>query len=207
VSQIIGSSQGIHQVGALGVEGIQNTNLLSPEEFDQQFHFNILDPYVLLTYHPETVNLGENENYIQQLLEGLESIPEKVLCTMPNADTEGMIVREKLLKYERDNPDKIKCFENLGHIGYYTCMSYCKMMVGNTSSGIIEAASFDKPVVNIGDRQKGREVSGNVIHVNNVAAEIIDGYNKALELLDRTFENIYGDGKTSAKIVEILIGE
>jgi UDP-N-acetylglucosamine 2-epimerase len=79
-------------------------------------------------------------------------------------------------------------------------------MLGNSSSGIIEAASLNTPVVNIGERQRGREVSANVIQVDNNAENIVDGYNKALKLKGRDYENIYGDGQTSSKIINALLG-
>jgi GDP/UDP-N,N'-diacetylbacillosamine 2-epimerase (hydrolysing) len=181
--------------------------LLSPEEFMSIHQFNIKQPFVLLTYHPETAHLGQNENNIIQLLNALKRISEKVLCTLPNADTEGLVIRDRLLGFERMFPDKFKCVENLGQIGYYTSMKYCTLIMGNSSSGIIEAASFNKPVVNIGDRQKGREDSGNVVHVKNRELEIEEGYKNALNLIDKEFENIYGDGQTSLRIVQILLDQ
>ena len=204
VSQIIGSEKSIFQVGSLGVEGLINSQLFSVEEFNEKFDFDISTPYVLFTYHSETLKIGSNKENIEQVIFALDKIPEKILCTMPNADTEGNIIRDRLLDFEKKFPDKIKCFENLGQIGYYTSMRFCKLMMGNSSSGIIEAASFNTPVVNIGDRQKGREVSGNVIHVNNNSKEILSGYDKAVSLKGSTFENVYGDGRTSNKIVKIL---
>ena len=84
-------------------------------------------------------------------------------------------------------------------------MKYCKMMIGNSSSGIIEAASFNIPVVNIGNRQEGREISRNVVHANNNSKDILNGYHHALDLLDSEFDNIYGDGNSSDRIVKILL--
>ena len=204
VEAAIGDNQGVYHVGALGVEGLLNSNTYSPEKFKSHFNFNIREAFVLLTYHPETINIGNNESAITQLLQFVLSIPEMVLCSLPNADTEGSIIRKKLLAFEESHPNKIKCIENLGQLGYYTAMQHCRMMIGNSSSGIIEAASFNKPVVNIGDRQKGREVSGNVIQAGNNEKDIAKGYQSALELIGEEFKNVYGDGHTSSRIIQIL---
>lgn len=100
---------------------------------------------------------------------------------------------------------KVRCYENLGQKGYLTAMKHCAMLVGNTSSGIIEAASFNKPVVNVGNRQKGRTAGENVVHVENDAGKILEGIQYvSRKLTGRTFSNPYGDGKSAQRIIEIL---
>ena len=203
VVEIIETEKNVFNVGALGVDSIVNQELFLPDDFFKKFQFDISKPFVLTTYHPETVAL-ENETKIKLLIAALKQIPEKVLCTLPNADTEGMIIRKEFLNYEKEHPEKIKCFENLGQKGYLTAMKHCAFMLGNTSSGIIEAASFNKPVVNIGDRQKGRVCGKNVIHVGNNTQQIVDAVIKAKKMTGQKFVNPYGAGNTAEKILRIL---
>ena len=204
VAQIIGSEKNIYNVGALGIDSVLNMPLFAEDEFLEKFEFDITEAYFLVTYHPETVNLGSNESSIDSLINALKESNTKTLCTLPNADTEGKIIREKFLSFEKSNPEKIKCFENLGQKGYLTAMKHCKIMVGNTSSGIIESVAFNKPVVNIGDRQLGRRSSDNVIHVKSDLHSITQGIKSAIELIGQKFEQIYGGGNSASTIIEIL---
>ena len=202
-TEICGSEKNVFSVGALGLDTILNTKLFSAEEFQDNFQFDISEPFILTTYHPETIALN-NEDKIQALISALKQLPETVLCTLPNADTEGMVIRNALLEYEKQHLEKIRCFENLGQKGYLTAMKNCTFMLGNTSSGIIEAASFSKPVVNAGDRQKGRIAGENVIHVKNNTEAILAGAEKARTMNGQIFENLYGDGNAAEKIMAIL---
>jgi GDP/UDP-N,N'-diacetylbacillosamine 2-epimerase (hydrolysing) len=202
-AEIIGNSDKVYSVGALGVDAIIHSTKMTPDEFEDRFKFNINRPYVLTTYHPETVNLN-NEVFINEVINAMREIDLPILCTLPNADTEGSLVREALLKYEAENPDKIKCFENLGQKGYLTAMKYCTYMLGNTSSGIIEGGAFNKPVINIGDRQKGRFADRNVINTPNDTAQIIAA-TKTAEAMDLSnFQHPYGDGTATKQIINIL---
>ncbi|MES1181360.1 MAG: UDP-N-acetylglucosamine 2-epimerase, partial [Flavobacterium sp.] len=176
----------------------------SPEEFYKQFKFSLLEDFILCTYHPETMNLGANKNNISELIKAFKAQKLKVLCTLPNADTEGKIIRQKLLAFEKEYPSKIKCFENLGQKGYLTAMKHCTLMVGNTSSGIIESAAFGAPVVNVGNRQEGRLASNNVVHVKNKASEIAAGMKATIKLKGKKFKLIYGNGKAAPAILAVL---
>jgi GDP/UDP-N,N'-diacetylbacillosamine 2-epimerase (hydrolysing) len=203
VVNILGDDKNVYNVGALAIEYMQNFESYTAEEFDSLFQFDLNTPFILTTYHPDTRNLG-NEEKIRSLTQALHAISFPVLCTLPNADREGMLVREALVKYEREYPDKIKCFENLGQKGYMTAMKHCKFMLGNTSSGIIEAATFDKVVIDVGDRQKGRLAGENVIHVGHEAEDILKGVEKIETMPEKQYVNPYGDGNTSQKILDIL---
>jgi GDP/UDP-N,N'-diacetylbacillosamine 2-epimerase (hydrolysing) len=203
VNQFTSTKENTFNVGSLGVEAALNANLISEKEFEQKFSVNIKEGFVLTTYHPETISLNNREN-IQKLIEAFKSISLKVLYTLPNADTDGDILREEILNYEKENPDKIICFENLGQLGYYSAMNYCSLMIGNTSSGIIEAGAFNKSVINIGDRQKGRASGKNVIHTPIEKEDILSTFNTISNKETTTFENPYGKGNASKKIIQIL---
>ncbi len=204
VAQLTGSTKNVFNVGALGVDSVMNMQLFNKDEFTKQFKFSLNEAYLLCTYHPETRNIGGNKLNVMELIKAFKAQKLKVLCTLPNADTDGKIIREKLLDFEKSFPEKIKCFENLGQKGYLTAMKYCQVMVGNTSSGIIESSSFGIPVVNVGNRQEGRLASDNVVHVKNNAVEISKGIQSALKLSGKKFKHIYGNGNAADAILKVL---
>ena len=203
IAEMTGSSKNIFNVGALGIEGMLQLPALTFEAFFSQFDFDISNPFVLTTIHPETVAIEGNEFFIQQFLKAVDKMDLPVLCTLPNADPAGSIIRKALLSYEAQNPSRLKCFENLGQKGYFSAMKHCALMIGNTSSGIIEAASFHKYVLNLGDRQKGRLCDENVVHVPFESEAILNAYSK---YRGKTSTNVnpYGTGETSIKILDAL---
>lgn len=205
VKRIIGSDRFVFNVGSLGNEAALAAPLMSESEFEANYGVNVAEGFVLTTYHPETVSLN-NEQYINELIEAFKEIPLQVLITLPNADTEGKLIRDRLLDLEKDVPDKVKCFENLGQLGYYSAMKHCSLMIGNTSSGIIEAGAFNKWVINVGDRQKGRLTGDNVIHVPNDRASIVKTYHQITKSNKQRFSNPYhlAERESSAEIIKQL---
>ena len=133
----------------------------------------------------------------------LFELKDQIIITMPNADTNGGIIRNALLELAKKR-DNVYCIESLGALGYFSALNLCKFVLGNSSSGIIEAASFGKYVVNIGDRQKGRESGENVIHSAIDTKEILDAISQIERLPVLSTKNIYGDGETADRIIEIL---
>ena len=156
----------------------------------------------LFTFHPETLADDQTLSNIQNILSTIDKMELSVLFTYANADDNGRIINEEIEKFCHKNPLKYKVVKSLGQLRYLSAMKHVDLMIGNTSSGIIEAASFKKPVINIGDRQKGRLQSGNVID------SAIEGLETAIKCaLESDFsevENIYGKGDASDKIVQIL---
>jgi GDP/UDP-N,N'-diacetylbacillosamine 2-epimerase (hydrolysing) len=205
VERMIGSNRGVYNVGSLGNEAALASNLMSEEIFKEKYGMASSEGFILTTYHPETVGLN-NLEHAKELILALKAIPLRVLVTLPNADTEGSLIREELLRFEQEFPSKVLCFENLGQLGYYSAMNLCSLMIGNTSSGIVEAGAFKKWVINVGDRQKGRLAGNNVIHAPNNSQEII----KAFEEIGRdnrtNFFNPYDQNEieSSTAILKIL---
>lgn len=203
VKQITGSSKNIYYTGSLAVDNINATELYNATDFRKIFGFDIKKPFVLFTFHPETVNYKQNIAYASIIKEILLSFKMNVLVTMPNADTMGDVIREQLHKAANKNK-MIHLVESLGSKGYYTALKNCELVLGNSSSGIVEAASFGKYVINIGNRQLGREYGANVIHCeinkNKILkiAKVINGLPKL------KIKNIYGDGNASNKILNKL---
>jgi GDP/UDP-N,N'-diacetylbacillosamine 2-epimerase (hydrolysing) len=123
------------------------------------------DTSILCTFHPETVHPDRNERYGLELIAAIKELKEfNVLMTLPNADTFGNRLRSMFIDAFRED-NHVQLVENLGTMGYMSAMQNCAFMLGNTSSGIAEAASFGKYVIDLGDRQKGRAHGENVIHV------------------------------------------
>jgi GDP/UDP-N,N'-diacetylbacillosamine 2-epimerase (hydrolysing) len=157
----------------------------------------------LATFHPETNAFEQNLNFAIVMRKALSQIAKDwvVVITMPNADTLGSIYRNEISKLILDYPTRVVCIENFGKINYFNAMYYSKLIIGNTSSGIIEAASFKKFVVNIGGRQKGRIQSNNVYNANYDEKDILSKFNSALSSNIFDGENIYCQNNT----VELII--
>lgn len=205
VKEIIDSEyKKVYNIGSLSLENLSNLALLSLKEFHEKWNIDLQLETILVTVHPETIDFEKNIDYCVEITEALLQLSSKfqIVITMPNADTNGLIFRNSFEKIAQEN-SKIKIIENFGTQSYFTCMKYAKLLIGNTSSGIIEAASFQKYVLNIGDRQKGRLSSENVIHLPFEAEIII---RNAKNYITQTFEgeNIYFQANPSHKVINIL---
>lgn len=182
VYKLIGPSINIHTVGSLSLDGIENYQSISKFDFYQKFNLPNND-FALITFHPETVNTDMNEQFAIEMKKALSQLVSKLflVITMPNADTMGSIFRREIIKLKEEFSNQVLCIENLGKENYFSAMYYAKVLIGNTSSGIIEAASFGKYVVNVGDRQKGRMQSDNVINAPFKYQKIIEAVDIAIQ--------------------------
>lgn len=202
IIELKGESSNVYNVGALSLDNLKTIKLLTKEQFSEKFKVPIDNP-VLVTFHPETVSFEKNEFYANELVKVLTKLKDQIIITMPNADTNGSVIRNALLEFSKTR-ENVYCIESLGTLGYFSSLSLCKFVLGNSSSGIIEAASFAKYAVNIGDRQKGRESGKNVIHSTIDTREILDAISQIEQLPVLPYENLYGDGETAERIIEIL---
>jgi len=197
----------VFQVGALGIDNIINMDLFSRDELSKITTVDFNQRVALMTYHPVTLDNYESAKIqITEVLKALDDTDLIVLITMPNADASNSIIFREIQKYSKSNPEKYKIIKNLGQKGYLSAMKYSSIMVGNSSSGIIESASFKLPVVNIGDRQGGRYKSKNIIDCECTKKSIIQAVNKACstnfkESISK-IDSPYGDGKSSSLIVK-----
>lgn len=192
-------------VGALSVENLKKIKYLSIEDFKTKFNIDLSIPTILSTFHPETVHLEKNIDYIKELLLSFSDLSKRyqIVITLPNADTIGDQIRAIIVAYGKENP-KLKIIESFGMIGYLSCMKQCKFMLGNTSSGFVEAAFFPKWVINVGNRQDGRIITPNIISVPVDMSAILGAVKNIEQHADVTFPSIYGDGEAASKIIEIL---
>jgi GDP/UDP-N,N'-diacetylbacillosamine 2-epimerase (hydrolysing) len=197
-------SKNVYNIGSLSLENLDNIILLRKEEFFDKWSIDLDVDSVLVTVHPETVAFERNEHYCKEITNALRILANKcqIIITMPNADTSGIIYRDSFEALGKEF-DSVKIIENFGTQSYFTCMKYAQLLIGNTSSGIVEAASFGKFVLNLGDRQKGRLAGDNVFHIPFQSEEIIEQVN---HFCGKVFEgcNPYYQPKPSAKILEIL---
>lgn len=198
------SSNQVYNVGALSFDNIKNLQFLSKDEFYKKFKINLNKKSILITFHPETVSFEKNLRYVETLINALHELEGyQYIITMPNSDTMGNLVREKLNSFIETTPNSFG-IESFGNIAYLTCMKYCSFLLGNTSSGFIEASYFSKPVINLGDRQKGRIVTPNIINCEIKKELIIEAINRIQYLNDLEKTTIYGDGNAAEKICSII---
>jgi GDP/UDP-N,N'-diacetylbacillosamine 2-epimerase (hydrolysing) len=201
VARITGNKKNIHNVGALATDSIVGFQPLTAEQFESRFGFSLHSP-VLCTYHPVTTLPDGGMRELEALVTFLATVKGQVVITMPNADTFGQKVRDEWKKLEERS--NIIFVESLGFDGYYTAMSACSLVIGNSSSGIVEAASFGKYAINIGSRQLGRLAGKNVIHCTGTLPEINKVYRSVSKRRSPGKKNIYGEGKTTGKVMAIL---
>jgi len=205
VGELTGTTENIYDVGALSLDNISNFQPTEKQFFLEKFQIKNED-YALVTFHPETVDVESNFSHTKQMINALKIISDElnIVITMPNADTLGSIYREKLQKLKVQIPGKIVLVENFGKVNYFTAMHFAKLMIGNTSSGIIEAASFKKYVINVGDRQKGRARGNNVFDIEFDSEKIVNLTKQVLNLSYSGNDNIYFKSDTADSLIKII---
>lgn len=209
VIQLGENPERVFYVGALGVENIKKINLMTKEELERSIHFEIDENTVIVTYHPVTLENNTVEEQFLNLLEVLDRNPKiRMIFTKTNADTNGRIVNELIDKYAAQNSERACAFMSLGQKRYLSALKYCRIVIGNSSSGIIEAPSFGKPIINIGDRQKGRICADSVINCGYTQQEIQRAMETALteefENKARNCRNPYEKENTAANIISVI---
>ena len=166
------SSMNVFNVGSLSIDNLKNLVLYGIEKFRERFGIDLSKPSILITFHPETVSYERNDFYVSELISALETTDGyQFIITMPNADTMGQLIRHRLTAFIQNNEHAFGV-ESFGTIGYLSCMKHCSLLLGNTSSGYIEASFFPKYVIDLGDRQKGRVVTENIRRCNIEKHEI-----------------------------------
>ncbi len=207
VRQVLGEAVAtaqVHNVGALSLSNLRSLKLLSVEQFQQRFGIDLSQPTALVTFHPETVAFSQTAHHVAELVAALEELPEQVLITMPNADTLGSVVRAALAAFVERHPERAVAVESLGTLGYFSAMRHCAYLLGNTSSGLIEAASLGRYVLNLGDRQAGREAGPNVVPVPLERAAIVAAAAQIRHRPPYAGPNPYGDGSAADRVTAVL---
>ena len=166
--------------GAPGLDHLDSVNYQEQAVLEKRFGIDLSKPTLLVTFHPVTLEYQQVETQIEAVLGALRKIDCAVLFTAPNADTGGSIVLDRIRQYVASHSNS-QLVDNLGTETYFSLMRCVTAMVGNSSSGIIEAPSFKLPVVNIGTRQDGRLRADNVIDVDCTVDAIFFGLTKAVD--------------------------
>lgn len=197
----------VRVVGTPGLGSIKHEEVIPKKELYERFRLRLTEPFLVLIQHPNTFELAEIRGQIKETLEAVKRLKYQTIVIYPNADAGGRAIIKEIDKYE--HLPFIQVFRSLPHKDYVNLLRYAGALVGNSSSGIIEAPYFKLPVINIGTRQDGRERAENIIEVPHNREKIIAAIRKALS--DETFrkrvqkcKNPYGEGETGEKITKIL---
>jgi len=208
----MGESPGcVFNFGAPGLDKLYSSALLTQSQLEQEIGISLKDPVALVTYHPVTRDAGSVGTQVRTLVAAIESSGLKAVFTMANADAQGAQINSRLQAACTRNPERFKWISHLGHRRYLSCLKHFAIMVGNSSSGLTEAPSFRMPVVNIGDRQRGRVMAANVINVRCDETEIAQGIKRGISSRFRNSMrgmrnpyDRYHDGRTSERIKNVL---
>ena len=199
----------VFNTGAPGIDNIVNFELLSKDDLEKQLDWKFTQKCALFTYHPVTLTNDDLKKDLSIIFDVLVNSEISVLFTYANADSGGRIINKKVEEFCKLDPNKYKVVKSLGQLRYLSAMKHVDLLIGNTSSGIIEAASFDKPVVNIGDRQSGRLKGVNVIDckIKDLSKSIELALSSGFTIKCQNQQNIYGTGNASISIVNELINQ
>ena len=193
--------------GAPGLDGIEGFTGLSREELESRFGLDVAQPPLLVTYHPASLEYEQTACQVKELLTALERSRLPVVFTAPNADVSGRTVATMIREFVASHP-QARFVANLGRRGYFGLMRHAAARVGNSSSGIIEAASFRLSVVNVGTRQQGRVQGANVIDVGYesvaIGAAIARAVSPEFRRTLADLRNPYGDGRAGERIAAAL---
>lgn len=209
VIQLGENPERVFNVGAIGVENITSMKLLEKSDLEKSLGFKLDKPFGLVTFHPTTLENNTSKAQFEELLRAIDERKDmKFILTKANSDTNGRIINNLIDKYSEQNSERIIAFTSMGILRYLSAMKYCSFVMGNSSSGIIEAPTFNIPTINIGDRQKGRIQAESVINCVADKDSITSAMKKALSkefLLDiKHIKNPYGNGYTSEKIYNVV---
>lgn len=208
VIQLGEAPERVYLVGALGLDGIKRLRLLDREGLEQALDFKLGARSLLVTFHPVTLEPGASKRQMSELLAALARLENvHLIITMPNADTDGRAFIDMIEDFTASHANA-RAYTSLGQLRYLSCLRYVDGVVGNSSSGLIEAPAFRKGTVNIGDRQRGRLKAASVIDCEPERGAILEAIRK---LYSREFQeqlhdvrNPYGEGDAAVRIARVL---
>lgn len=199
----------VYNVGAPGLDNIAQTELMSREELERSLAFQISYPLFLATYHPVTLANEGPERAVHALFGALDAFPEAtVIFTKANADTDGRVINTMIEAYVAEHGNRMIALTTMGQRRYLSAMKYADVVLGNSSSGIIEAPFMKTATVNIGNRQGGRLQAASIINCGETTEEIVDALETALSPEFRSaldgVQSVYGSGTASQAMKHIL---
>jgi len=199
----------VFTVGGLGLDNIKKLTLLDKKEFEASIDFKLNKKNILITFHPVTLEKNTAKEQFQILLDIVDTLEDThIIFTKANSDTNGRVINSMIDEYVAKNSHKSVGFASLGQLRYLSALQYVDALVGNSSSGLIEAPSFKIGTMNIGDRQKGRIMADSVINCSPTKKALIDAfeklYSKAFQNTLKDSQNPYGHGGASQIIKEMI---
>ncbi|GAB7027928.1 UDP-N-acetylglucosamine 2-epimerase [Geotalea toluenoxydans] len=199
----------IFNVGAPGLDNAKRLNLLDHDQFEQSIGLKLGEVNFLVTYHPATLGTMSSRDSILELFKGLDQFPgARIIFTKPNSDTDGRIIGQMIDEYAKSHNERVVVFTSMGQVRYLSALRHCDVVIGNSSSGIIEAPAFKIPTVNIGERQAGRLKAASIVDCDEKADSIATCISRVLapEFCNtlQNVQSLYGSGETSQRIVKIL---
>ncbi len=209
IIQLGENPKNIFNYGAPGIDNIKKLKLLNKKDISKKFNISFDAPYFMTTYHPVTLTENDGEKELANLITALDAYKDyQVIISYPNADTNSRVLIDILERYRDKNLDRVHLFQSLGQLNYLSLLKHSKLVIGNSSSGIIEAPSLKTPTVNIGDRQSGRIKGETVIScksdVDSIKKAIKKGLSKSFDEKCKRSKNPYGTGEASKKIIKSL---
>jgi len=203
VIQLGENPERVFNVGAIGLDNIKNLKLLNLQTLERELNLNFGEKNILFTYHPVTLDKEKLSDELDQIFGALEELifqGYKLIITKSNADQGGRFINKYIDNFSSKYKEKVFIYTNLGTLKYLSVMKYVDLVMGNSSSGIIETPSFKIPTVNIGDRQKGRVRGNSVIDVNPKKEEILNAVKKAEKIAKNKIFNPYDQGGATERI-------
>lgn len=208
IIQLGESPNRVFNFGDVGVEAVREIHTFKIAKLSQDLNFDLSMPYACVTFHPVTLELNESERQIESLLAALEAVPDlRYIFTYANADSGSAVINRKIDLFTQHHKNAV-AFQSLGIKRYVSCLKYASMVIGNSSSGIVEAPALGIPTVNIGDRQKGRLRAASIIDCEPKTSSIVEAIERALsstfKAQAKAAESLYGYGNTSMQIVNTI---
>jgi GDP/UDP-N,N'-diacetylbacillosamine 2-epimerase (hydrolysing) len=199
----------VYNVGGLGVDAIKNLKLLSKKKLIDNTGIKLGQKNLLVTYHPVTLENYTSKKQFEQLLNALNDFNKiNIIFTMPNADSNSRIIKKMIDKFVLNNQKRAIAFSSMGHLNYLSTMQFIDGVLGNSSSGLMEAPTFKIGTINMGDRQKGRIKSESIIDCEPNKKSIKNAINKLFSEKFQsnlsTVKNPYEGINPVNKIIKIL---
>jgi GDP/UDP-N,N'-diacetylbacillosamine 2-epimerase (hydrolysing) len=198
----------VFNVGGLGIDNVNKLKLLNKDDFEKAIGFNLGEKNILVTFHPVTLEISTSKNQFHELLNSISELKDtKIIFTKANSDTDGRIINSMIDDYVARHGGTI-AFVSMGQLNYLSALQFVDAVVGNNSSGLLEAPSFKIGTIDIGDRQKGRIKADSVIscipNKDSISAAFKELYSKQFQSNVGKVENPYGKGGASKRIIRII---
>jgi GDP/UDP-N,N'-diacetylbacillosamine 2-epimerase (hydrolysing) len=205
VKQLIGSDRHVHVTGALSIDNLRSMHFMSTQELRERFGADLDRPTILITFHPETAGHRDDQEQWNELEAALRDLAGRyqLLITMPNADTHGFAMRERWQRLIASERNAVGV-DSMGARGYLSAMKHCAFVLGNSSSGYVEASFFPKAVIDLGERQTGRMVTPHIMRCAVNSSAILDAVSRIEREGIPPFSPPYGDGHAAQRIVAAI---